>query len=1279
MGGIMMQNQKHKETQTAMLRCILKVLTASVLVLMLLSLWSVKGRAAVVSEPSESKDASITLNDGNGGQDKIAVNQNETFYFQQDQQNPYGYAFYLVDDTGNSVRKTVSAFSKPGHRLVSLSGDNGNTIMPDQWVWFDGDTNLYANWERVYKITIHDNTSADRTGIVYADNVTNIYLTGDGVIWGTNGLEVDVGAFSNPGYKITGWNCSDGNHYSANDYVYFSDDVDLYAEWAPAYTVTIHDNTSANLTANLKIVKTDASFQTTDRDLYASDGGWADLSSFDNPGHVIIGWTDGNGNTYNQYETVTVSADMDLYVVWDPAYYATFHDNVPGSNDTRVLAIPQSMNSLSIGYVSATSGSPSVYYGDFVNGTKRIVEWYDNPSLSGTPVVMNQAFAVTGNMDFYAKWEDPKNIVFHSNNSKNMTWILQEVVEACAGEINAYGPTTNLDMPDNVNPGYRIIGWNTAADGSGTKYELNTMFEVTADMDLYAMWVPSYTLTFHSNTAADEKVYYEITSEAGKNSIYLTAGMVQNPYDGSTSQFYFTNSGKMITAWYDNAALSGSPIPLEQNFEVTGSRDFYAKWEDTCPVTLHSNSPANKTWTINTVGKTGISETYVMLPNNAGFVMQENLYPGYHVYGWNTKADGSGDMYYAGYLSGSAEIDVRQPMDLYAQWTKTCTLTTHADGNGDGVEEVATGEIYEKGYLVYSNRAQNFESHWPSDQTANYFYVNYIDITRKDAVITGWSTQPDGKGTIYSADPGTQIPVTGDMELYAVWSKDIVIVTYDPAYTQTGVDTEKMKVTEILFKGNPIGTGTRSGGYIYREGYTLAGYSLTKDAADYYDEGELYGKITADQNMTLYAVWCDDYFAPANPLQYDAQSHFYYSVMGNGTIGIVAYDGPDENVTVPASIAGKPVTFVGIWAYYKPAKSSTETGGTSVVSVVYPSNIPHVHLLTFQNGMSEKLKEVKFVGAVPTVRDFQFGSMEFTGLYPETWSKVPPTDFGGAKYITWVPYPVEVTQAIRVDHKNAAPDQVLVNGQPVADEDYLVRILVDENGNEYIVVELTDSFKATLPEGSVVEAVYGGVSSSAAVEPGKVVGFAVLEVGNSGSTTAVNATSSTPVVSTKKPVVLTTSGDHTRLMNVYVNGQLVGKEYYSVDGGSTIITFKPEFLATLPKDTELEVVLEFGDFSMAAVAGRARTSIILHDDPEPESSTEESSSEETTAAPETTTAAPETTKAPETTAAAESTTAEKDTTVVVTGDEARLPVWFSLLAISVLAGAAVIIARKKIH
>ena len=104
------------------------------------------------------------------------------------------------------------------------------------------------------------------------------------------------------------------------------------------------------------------------------------------------------------------------------------------------------------------------------------------------------------------------------------------------------------------NPGYTFVGWNTAADGSGTEYAAGATYVFSGNQTLYAQWSPdTYVVTFSYDGGATG-----ITSEnfvVGTAALTLpTPTFIGSTFDG----WYSAQTGGLLIG------LSGSILCANQ-------------------------------------------------------------------------------------------------------------------------------------------------------------------------------------------------------------------------------------------------------------------------------------------------------------------------------------------------------------------------------------------------------------------------------------------------------------------------------------------------------------------------------------------------------------------------------------------------------------------------------------------------------------------------------------------------------------------------------------------
>lgn len=101
-----------------------------------------------------------------------------------------------------------------------------------------------------------------------------------------------------------------------------------------------------------------------------------------------------------------------------------------------------------------------------------------------TLAMLNEDFELVGtNADI-----DTYKLTYHNNIADNP--LTAEMEFTYGGEINIgdYNHETSPDPKLWTRDGYKMIGWNTSADGSGVKYITNHTVTFTAATQLYAMW-----------------------------------------------------------------------------------------------------------------------------------------------------------------------------------------------------------------------------------------------------------------------------------------------------------------------------------------------------------------------------------------------------------------------------------------------------------------------------------------------------------------------------------------------------------------------------------------------------------------------------------------------------------------------------------------------------------------------------------------------------------------------------------------------------------------------
>jgi uncharacterized repeat protein (TIGR02543 family) len=270
-------------------------------------------------------------------------------------------------------------------------------------------------------------------------------------------------------------------------------------------------------------------------------------------------------------------------------------------------------------------------------------------------------------------------------------------------------------LPTPARSGHTFDGWYTEQDGGGDEFTASTV--VTANMTIYARWIPQYMVTFDTDGGDPVPSPVTITSGLSIGSLPPAPAKTGHTFDG----------------WY--TAANGGGDEFTAGTRVTGHMIVYAKWTinqykvtfdaaggnvSPPPVTVNYNTPLDS-----------------KMPSNPAKT-------GHAFGGWYTATNGGGDPF-------TASTTVTADVTVYAKWTIIpYTLTFNPDG----------GNVS------------------PATRTVNYnspLGALLPVATKPEYTFGGWYTAADGGGDPFTASTA----VTADITVYARWTINQYTVTFN--------------------------------------------------------------------------------------------------------------------------------------------------------------------------------------------------------------------------------------------------------------------------------------------------------------------------------------------------------------------------------------------------------------------------------------------------------------------------------------------------------------------
>ena len=326
--------------------------------------------------------------------------------------------------------------------------------------------------------------------------------------------------------------------------------------------------------------------------------------------------------------------------------------------------------------------------------------------------------------EYKNKWNGSK--FYYTRNSYNVNYMnngdhpvnsVAYKYQADISEAAEYTP----DRPDGISSDYVFKGWYFDQTFTAPcNFAGQTM--PAGDITVYAKWGPPICNVKFMAYGKEVADYNDI------------------PYNTSVSgkiPTFDLHAGDSFYGWaYDVAGTQ----PFNTDTLITRDIVLYAQINDgkSYAVTYDPNGGTGTVTDSNRYAKNKLAKVL----SSDGLIAPE----GTVFLGWNTKADGTGEMKYPG-----SSVLVIEDITLYAVWgnkTPGTTLIYHAN---DGSDRKIT-EPYVNNATVTLRGKDTF--------------------TRSGYTFSGWNTQTDGKGTSFKPDDKVIVDNIESNNLYAVWTKN---------------------------------------------------------------------------------------------------------------------------------------------------------------------------------------------------------------------------------------------------------------------------------------------------------------------------------------------------------------------------------------------------------------------------------------------------------------------------------------------------------------------------
>ena len=460
-----------------------------------------------------------------------------------------------------------------------------------------------------------------------------------------NSVTLNANKFKKEGYSFTGWNTeASGSGTTYANMTTIQDvnaDITLFAQWKiNEYTLRFEDYDCSSTCYYEKKFE------------YGADISGVSIADPEKDGYTFTEW-------YLSYKRPTTMPawDVTIYAKWEVTKYTVSFEENDGSEVADLTDVEYNS-----GISKPTNPEKHGY---------TFAGWYKDPALT-TPWVFydENKDVVTTDTTLYAKWTGWIHTVELYNYYENAVQSRADV------KILTYGEDTKLKAnPFSQLQGKYFGGWATTEGGAVVyKDEADVSSLFTADnleTKLYAVWLDT-PITYR-------KVTFMIDSTNEYQTKQIQDGKALGLSDKPTDP---TREGYAFAGWYKESTLD-TALSFDNDYVVDADTKIYAKWNPIFYYVQFNNNTGTGTM-VNQKFQYGVAEA-----------LSANTFTapsGKEFAGWNTKADGSGDSYAAGYDKSDITVKNEDTVILYAQWKD---IGGGNDGSDSGSDSDSDYDDYE--------------------------------------------------------------------------------------------------------------------------------------------------------------------------------------------------------------------------------------------------------------------------------------------------------------------------------------------------------------------------------------------------------------------------------------------------------------------------------------------------------------------------------------------------------------------------------------------------------